>query len=79
MQLCVMPTKYTPSTPVYSPTSPVYSPININSDSEHGHTPPQNESPIITRASQIFDLPNEDSDLEHDREVELISLVGDCK
>ena len=77
----VMPTNYTPSTPVYSPTSPAYSPrhspININSDSEHGYTPPQNDSPIITRASQIFDLPNEDSDLEHDREVELISLVGD--
>ena len=76
----VMPTNYTPSTPVYSPTSPAYSPsqspFNINSDSEHGYTPPQNDSPIITRASEMFDLPNKDSDLEHDREVELISMVG---
>ena len=41
----VISTNYTPSTPVYSPTSPAYSPsqspININSDSEHGYTPPQ--------------------------------------
>ena len=37
---------------------------------------PQNNSPVITRASEIFDLPNEDSDMEHDREVELINIVG---
>ena len=31
---------------------------------------------IITRASEIFDLPNDDSDLEPDREVGLINVVG---
>ena len=70
----VMPTNYIPTSPAYSPR---HSPINITSDSEHGYTPPQNDSPIITRASLVFDLPNDDSDLEHDREVELINLVGD--
>ena len=69
----VMPTNYTPTSPAYSPR---HSPINITSDSEYGYTPPQNDSPIITRASEIFDLPNDDSDLEHDREVELINLMG---
>ena len=41
----VMPTDYYPSTPRYSPiSSPAYSPsmspINIDSESEHGNTPP---------------------------------------
>ena len=43
-----MPTDYYPSTPIYTPiSSPVYSPsmspltINIDSESEHGFTPPQ--------------------------------------
>ena len=80
----VMSANYRPATPVYSPTSPDYSPrhspININSDSEeeHGFTPAQNpDGPITPRASDIFDLTSEHSDLEHDGEVELISLVGD--
>ena len=76
----VMPTNYTPASPRYSPASPAYSPsqspINIDSDSEHGNTPPQNDGPIVTRASEIFDMPNEDSDLELDREVELINMMG---
>ena len=68
---------------MYSPTSPAYSPrhspITISdSDSEHGFTPAQNsDGPFTTRASDIFNLPNEDSDLENDGEVELINLVGD--
>ena len=52
------------------------SPININSNTEHGNTPPQNDGPIVTRATEIFDLPNEDSDIELDREVELINMMG---
>ena len=76
----VVPTNYTPASPRYSPASPAYSPsqspINIDSDSEHGNTPPQNDGPIVTRASEIFDMPNEDSDLELDREVELINMMG---
>ena len=77
----VMPTDYYPSTPRYSPiSSPAYSPsmspINIDSESEHGNTPPQNDGPIITRGSEIFDLPNDDSDTELDREVELINMMG---
>ena len=76
----VAPTNYTPASPRYSPASPAYSPsqcpINIDSDSEHGNTPPQNDGPIVTRASEIFDMPNEDSDLELDREVELINMMG---
>ena len=76
----VAPTNYTPASPRYSPASPAYSPsqspINIDSDSDHGFTPPQNDGPIVTRASEIFDMPNEDSDLELDREVELINMMG---
>ena len=76
----VVPTNYTPASPRYSPASPTYSPsqspINIDNDSDHGYTPPQNDSPIVTRASDIFDMPNEDSDLELDREVELINMMG---
>ena len=76
----VMPTNYTPASPRYSPASPAYSPSqspkNIDSDSDHGYTPPQNDSPIVTRASESFDMPNEDSDLELDREVELINMMG---
>ena len=76
----VMPTNYTPASPRYSPASPAYSPsqspINIDSDSDHGYTPPQNDSPVVARASEIFDLPNEDSDLELDREVQLINMMG---
>ena len=78
----VVPDNYRPTTPIYSPTSPAYSPrhspIQIDSEEEHGFTPAQNsDGPITTRASDIFDLPSDDSDLEHDGEVELISLVGD--
>ena len=81
----VAPANYTPATPRYSPvSSPAYSPsqspINIDTDSDsdhvHGNTPPQNDGPIVTRASEIFDLPNEDSDIELDREVELINMMG---
>ena len=77
----VMPTDYYLSTPRYSPiSSPAYSPsmspINIDSEYEHGNTPPQNDRPIITRGSEIFDLPNDDSDIELDREVELINMMG---
>ena len=77
----VAPANYTLATPRYSPvSSPAYSPsqspINIDSDSDHGNTPPQNYGPIVTRASEIFDLPNEDSDIELDREVELINMMG---
>ena len=77
----VMPTNYTPASPRYSPvSSPAYSPsqspINIDTDSEHGNTPPQNDAPIVTRASEIFDLPNDDSDIELYREVELINMMG---
>ena len=38
----VMPTNYTPTSPAYSP---MHTPINITSDSEHGYTSPQNDSP----------------------------------
>ena len=76
----VMATNSTPATPRYSPASPAYSPsmspINIDSDSEHGNTPPQNDGPVVARASEIFDLPNKDSDIELDREVELINMMG---
>ena len=76
----VMPTNYTPASPRYSSGSPAYSPsqspINIHSDSDHGYTPPHNDSPIVIRASEIFDMPNKDSDLELDREVELINMMG---
>ena len=78
----IMPTDYYPSTPRYSPASPAYSPsmspltINTDNESEHGYTPPQQDGPIITRAADIFTLPNDDSDNELDREVELINMVG---
>ena len=49
-------------------TSPSMSPLTINTDneSEHGYTPPQHDGTIITRAAEIFDLPNDDSDNELD-------------
>ena len=79
----VMPTNYSPATPRYSPVaSPAYSPsmspltINIDSDSEHGNTPPQNDGPIVTRGTEMFNLPNDDSDTELDKEVELINMMG---
>ena len=74
----VMQTNYTPASPRYSPACPAYSPSQspINIDSEHGNIPPQNDGQIVTRASEIFDMPNEDSDLELDREVELINMMG---
>ena len=57
----IMPTDYYLSTPSYSPIfSPAYSPsmspltINIDSESEHGYTPPQQDGPIITRVAEIF-------------------------
>ena len=78
----IMPTDYYPASPRYSPASPAYSPsmstitLNIDSESEHGFTPPQQDGPIITRAAEIFNLPNDDSDNELDREVELINMMG---
>ena len=81
----VVPADYSPASPVYSPTSPAYShrhsPITISdSDSEYGFIPaPNSDGPFTTRASDIFNLPNEDSDLENDGEVELINLVGNYK
>ena len=76
----VMPTNDTLASPRYSPAFPAYSlcqsPIKIDSNSDNGYTPPQNDSPIFTRASEIFDLSNEDSDLELDREVQLINVMG---
>ena len=64
----VMPANYTPASPMYSPTSPDYrprhSPITISdTESEHGFTPAQNsDGPFSTRASDIFNLPNDDFD-----------------
>ena len=82
----IMPTDYYPATPRYSPASPSFSPsvspnmspltVNTDNESEHGMTPPQQDGPIITRAADIFTLPNEDSDQELDREVELINIMG---
>ena len=82
----IMPTDYYPATPVYSPASPSFSPsvspnmspitANTDNESEHGMTPPQQDGPIITRAADIFTLPNEDSDEELDREVELINIMS---
>ena len=78
----IMPTDYYPATPRYFPASPSVSPnmspltINTDNESEHGMTPPQQDGPIITRAADIFTLPNEDSDQELDREVELINIMG---
>ena len=78
----VMPTDYYSVSPRYSPASSAYSPsmsiisLNIDSESEHGFTPPQQDGPIITRAAEIFNLPNDDSDNELDREVELINMMG---
>ena len=76
----IMPTNYSPATPRYSPVaSPAYGPsmspltINIDSDSEHGNTPPQNDGPIVTRGTE---MPTDDSDTELDREVELINMMG---
>ena len=62
------------SSPRYSPTSPVYSPspiqIDSENESEHGFTPPNNNNdPIITRAVDMFDPTNTDSDQELDEEV----------
>ena len=79
----IMATNYSPATPRYSPVaSPAYSPsmspltINIDSDSEHGNTPPQNDGPIVTRGTEMFNLLNDDSDTEIEREVELINMMG---
>ena len=82
----IMATDYYPATPRYSPASPAYSPsvspnmspLTINTDNEfvHGYTPPQQDGPSITSAADLFTLPNEDSDQELDREVELINMMG---
>ena len=82
----VMPTDYYPASPIYSPASPSYSPsmspnmspltVNTDNGSEHGFTPPQQDSPIVTRGVDIFTLPNEDSDNDLDREVELINMMS---
>ena len=73
----IMPIDYYPASPKYSPASPSFSPsvspntspltVNTDNESEHGVTPPQQDGPIITRAADIFTLPNEDSDQELDR------------
>ena len=76
----IMPTDYYPASPRYSPAnSPSMSTITINIDneSEHWFTPPQQDGPIITRAADIFNLPNDDSDTELDREVDLINVMVD--
>ena len=74
----VMPTNYKPASPRYSPASPAYSPsqspINIDSDSDHGYTPPQNDSPIVTGASEY--LICQMRTLEMDRQVQLINMMG---
>ena len=85
----VMPKNYHPASPIYSPASPAVqsasmSPtnsiitINNNTDteSEHGFSPAQNDGPIITRGDDIFTLPSDDSDIDLDREVELINLMS---
>ena len=82
----VMPTDYYPASPKYSPASPSYSPsmspnkspltVNTYYGSEHGFTPPKQDSPIVTRGVDIFTLPNEDSDNDLDREVELINMMS---
>ena len=78
-----VPDNYSPATPIYSPTSPDYSPshspIHIHSENEeeHGFTSDHNSDlPITTKATDMFDLQNVDSDQELDGEGELISLVG---
>ena len=72
-----------PASPLYSPASPTeqdmsMSPITVNTDteSEHGFTPPQQDGPIITRGADIFTLPDDDSDNDLDREVELINMMS---
>ena len=78
----ITPTDYYPATPRYSPASPSVSPhmspltISTDNESVHGYSPPQQDGPIITRAADIFTLPNEDSDQQLDREVELINMMG---
>ena len=85
----VMPENYYPATPIYSSASPAVqsasmSPtnstitINNNTDteSEHGFSPAQKDGPIITRGDDIFTLPSDDSDIDLDREVELINLMS---
>ena len=81
LQHVSVPDNYSPATPIYSPPSPDYTPsqitIHIYSESEHGFTPDHNSDlPITTRASDMFDLQNSDSDQELDEQAELISLVG---
>ena len=80
----VVSDNYRPATPIYSPTShdysPSQSPVHEISDSkeEYGYNPSHNsDGAIATRASDMFDLQNTDSDQEIDREAELISLVGE--
>ena len=77
-----IPDNYSPRSPRYSPTSPVHSPspiqIDSENESEHGFTPPNNNNdPIITRAVDMFDPTNTDSDQELDEEVATINLIGD--
>ena len=79
----VMPENYYPASPTYSPASPNeqsanMSPvtINIDTESEHGFSPPQQDGPIITRGADIFTLPSDDSDNYLDREVELINMMS---
>ena len=85
----VMPENYYPASPIYSPASPAElsvnmsptnSPVIINIDtdteSEHGYTPPQQDGPFVTRGADIFTLPSDDSDIDLDREVELINMMS---
>lgn len=73
-----VPANYRPATSIYSPTSLDYSPsqnsVHVDSENEHGFTPPQNsDGPITTRASDIFELENTDSDQKIDGEADLVS------
>ena len=79
-----MPDNYTPATRIYSLTSPDYnpsqSPVHVVSDSEeeYGFTPSHNsDGSITTRASDMFELQNTDSNQEIEGEAELIILVDD--
>ena len=72
---------YRPATPIYSPTSPDHSPsqspVHVDSESEHGYTPPHNsDMPITASISEMFELENTDSDQEIDGEAQVVSLVG---
>ena len=75
-----VPANYRPATSIYPPTSfyysPSQSPVHVESESEHGFTPPHNsDGTLTTSASDMVEVENTDSDPKIDGEVELISLV----